>query len=146
MTHLNDAYEFRNAMGLPCRLAHRDARMFPMAMGQRDEDRKDWRAVLRCLANISEESKELLSSIDQPSAHVLKEMADLVYVCYQFAACLGWDLDEALRRVHASNLSKFGDDGHPIIVDGKVQKGPNYKPPYLDDLVHDVPGATSDAE
>lgn len=146
MSHLDDAYEFRLAMGLPIGMAHRDARMFPLALGQRDEDGRAWRAVLSCLANISEESKELLSSIDQPSTHVLKEMADLAYVCYQFAACMGWDLDEALRRVHASNMTKFGDDGRPTIVNGKVQKGPNYRPPYLDDLVHDRQGATSDAE
>ena len=27
----------------------------------------------------------------------LKELSDLVYVCYQFAANEGWDLDEAMR-------------------------------------------------
>ena len=66
----------------------------------------------------------------------LKELADLVYVCYQFAASQEWDLDEALHRVHDSNMSKLGDDGKPIYrPDGKVLKGPNYKPPYLDDLI-----------
>ena len=39
-------------------------------------------------------------------------------------------------RVHKSNLSKLGLDGKPIYHDdGKVLKGPNYTPPYLDDLV-----------
>lgn len=43
---------------------------------------------------------------------------------------------EALRRVHASNMSKLGDDGKPIKrEDGKVLKGPNYTPPDLSDLV-----------
>lgn len=43
---------------------------------------------------------------------------------------------EAFKRVHASNMSKLGDDGKPIKrADGKVVKGPNYKPPVLDDLV-----------
>jgi predicted HAD superfamily Cof-like phosphohydrolase len=43
---------------------------------------------------------------------------------------------EALRRVHASNMSKLGDDGKPIFrEDGKVLKGPNYKKPYLTDLL-----------
>ena len=37
----------------------------------------------------------------------LKELADLVYVCYQFAASQEWDLDEAMRRVHESNMSKI---------------------------------------
>ena len=66
----------------------------------------------------------------------LKELADLVYVCYQYAENIGWDLDEALDRVHRSNLSKLDDDNTPIYrEDGKVLKGPNYKPPNLKDLV-----------
>ena len=66
----------------------------------------------------------------------LKELADLVYVAYQFAASQEWDLDEAMRRVHESNMSKLGDDGKPIYRDdGKVLKGPHYKPPTLNDLI-----------
>ena len=66
----------------------------------------------------------------------LKELADLVYVCYQYAENMGWFLDEALNRVHISNMSKLGEDGKPIYRDdGKVLKGPNYKPPTLTDLV-----------
>ena len=66
----------------------------------------------------------------------LKELADLVYVCYQMAACQEWDLDEAMRRVHRSNMSKLGEDGKPIYRgDGKVLKGENYAPPILDDLI-----------
>ena len=69
-------------------------------------------------------------------AECLKELADLVYVCYQYAENMRWDLDEALYRVHESNMSKLDDDGHPIYrEDGKVLKGPNYKPPNLEDLV-----------
>jgi len=66
----------------------------------------------------------------------LKELADLVYVCYQFAASQEWDLDEAFRRVHDSNMSKLDDNGKPIYrADGKVLKGPNYKEPHLLDLI-----------
>ena len=57
----------------------------------------------------------------------LKELADLVYVCAQYAENMDWDLEQALRRVHRSNMSKLGDDGKPIKrADGKVLKGPNY--------------------
>jgi len=67
--------------------------------------------------------------------HALKELADLIYVCYQYAENMGWSLDEALNRVHESNMSKLGEDGNPIYrEDGKVLKGPNYKPPDLSDL------------
>ena len=66
----------------------------------------------------------------------LKELADLVYVCYQYAENMNWFLDEALNRVHESNMYKLGEDGKPIYrEDGKVLKGPNYKPPDLSDLI-----------
>ena len=66
----------------------------------------------------------------------LKELADLVYVCYQYAANMGWDLDEAMHRVHESNMSKLDEYGKPVLrEDGKVLKGPNYSPPNLEDLV-----------
>jgi len=92
---------------------------------------------------IVEEFKEFLDAENQlimglrvNAAECLKELADLVYVCYQYAENLGWDLDEALNRVHQSNMSKLGEDGQPIRrEDGKVLKGPNYKPPTLTDLV-----------
>ena len=69
-------------------------------------------------------------------AEALKELADLIYVCYQYAENMGWLLDEALDRVHKSNMSKLDTEGNPIYrEDGKVLKGPNYKPPTLTDLV-----------
>ena len=76
----------------------------------------------------------------EPPVNQLKELADLVYVCYQYAESQEWDLDEAMRRVHASNMSKLGEDGKPIYRgDGKVLKGPNYAPPELNNLITDVP-------
>ena len=66
----------------------------------------------------------------------IKELSDLVYVCYHYAANMGWDLDEALRRVHRSNMSKLDEDGKPTYrEDGKVLKSANYQPPTLSDLV-----------
>ncbi len=84
---------------------------------------------------IGEEFQEFMVEMEGPAAS-LKELADLVYVCYGYAATFGWDLDEAVERVHESNMSKLGDDGKPIYrEDGKVMKGPNYKKPDLSDLV-----------
>ena len=69
-------------------------------------------------------------------SEALKELADLIYVCYQYAENMGWLLDEALDRVHLSNMSKIDEEGKPVYrEDGKVLKGPNYKPPTLTDLV-----------
>lgn len=93
---------------------------------------------------IAEESNEFfmayddaLNDIQNPRSReaALKELADLVYVCFQFAAAAGWELDEALARVHRSNMSKLVD-GKPVKrEDGKVLKGPNYEPPFLTDLI-----------
>ena len=92
---------------------------------------------------IVEEFKEFLQAdLEMALMHppdreaCLKELADLVYVCAQYAENMDWDIEQALRRVHKSNMSKLGDDGKPVTrKDGKVLKGPNYKPPDLSDLV-----------
>lgn len=42
---------------------------------------------------------------------------------------------EIVTRIHASNMSKLGDDGQPIYDHaGKVLKGPNYRKPDLTDI------------
>ena len=83
------------------------------------------------------EDLEFRHSMREVFEQELKELADLVYVCFQYAENMEWDLEEALDRVHKSNLSKLGLDGKPIRrKDGKVMKGPNYQPPNLLDLVN----------
>lgn len=97
---------------------------------------------------IEEEFKEFLEAHDEMfdpvepgydtgEAKALKELADLVYVCFQYAENMEWDLNTAMERVHESNMSKLDDDRKPIRrEDGKVLKGPNYAKPYLEDLCH----------
>ena len=83
---------------------------------------------------IIEELHEFTDATDKEN--LLKEMADLLYVIYGYAATYGLPIDEAFKRVHESNMSKLGDDGKPLYrEDGKVLKGPNYKPADLGDLV-----------
>ena len=89
---------------------------------------------------IREEFNELLEAhinedSDEDKLHTLKELADLVFVCYQYAVARNWNLDTALKRVFESNMSKFVD-GKPLRrEDGKILKGPNYQPPFLKDLL-----------
>jgi NTP pyrophosphatase (non-canonical NTP hydrolase) len=89
---------------------------------------------------IREEFNELLEAhinedTDEDKLHTLKELADLVFVCYQYAVARNWNLDIALKRVFESNMSKFVD-GKPLRrEDGKILKGPNYQPPFLEDLL-----------
>ena len=86
---------------------------------------------------IAEEYLEFRRSMREGFEQELKELADLVYVCFQYAENMEWDLEEALDRVHKSNMSKLGLDGKPIRrSDGKVLKGPNYQPPTLTDLIN----------
>lgn len=76
------------------------------------------------------------------SPNLLKEGADLLYVLLGTFVSLGLEeqLVEAFRRVHISNMSKLDENNKPIYRDdGKVMKGPNYKPPNLDDLIGTMP-------
>ncbi len=116
------------------------AKEFRQKYGLKSSADRSSRAVQHKL--IVEEFKEFLEAEGMlfmhgrnHQEHALKELADLVYVCYQYAQNMGWLLDEALDRVHESNMSKLDEDGKPIYrEDGKVLKGPNYKPPDLSDL------------
>lgn len=83
---------------------------------------------------VAEEFKELINA--ESCEEIMKESCDLIYVILGTFVEFGWDLEEAFRRVHLSNMSKLGEDGKPIYrEDGKVLKGPNYKKPDLSDLV-----------
>ena len=86
---------------------------------------------------ITEEFNEFMGESGSNQAALLKELADLVYVCYGYADRFGWDLDEAFRRVHLSNMSKLDPvTGKPIFrEDGKILKSSAYKEPNLRDLV-----------
>lgn len=80
-----------------------------------------------------EEHEELVEAIESGDlAAIARELADVAYVAYGSAWSLGIDLDAALREVHRANMSKLGDDGKPVYRDdGKVLKGPNFRPPDL---------------
>jgi len=84
----------------------------------------------------------------------LKELADLVYVIYGYANARGWNLDEALYRVHSNNLGRmYQPDGsikrHSNNLgrmyqpdgsikrreDGKIEKNKAYPKVDLSDLV-----------
>ena len=100
------------------------------------------------VALITEEAREFLDASDEVFAdpenqdarhELLKELSDLVFVCYQFAAAFNLDLDRAMTLVFESNMSKLDEQGKPIFrTDGKVLKGPNYQPPDLMSCVPDV--------
>ena len=102
---------------------------------------------------IEEEVKELFAEIDTAIGYLekgeetprsvyqamLKELADVQVVISGLSVALKplyQKLENAFRLVHASNMSKMGEDGKPVVrEDGKILKGPHYSPPDLSGLV-----------
>lgn len=67
---------------------------------------------------------------------VADALTDLLYVVYGAGHAYGINLDTCFTEVHASNMSKLGEDGKPIYrEDGKVLKGPNFFEPELEEIV-----------
>jgi len=85
---------------------------------------------------IEEEYQEWLDSDLEGAQAELKELADLVYVIYGYANASGWDLDEALYRVHSNNLGRMYQPDGSIKrrEDGKIVKNPDYPKVDLGDL------------
>ena len=67
----------------------------------------------------------------------LKELADLLYVIYGYANAQGWDVEEALRRVHKNNMGRMYQPDGTIKrrADGKIEKNKDYPKVDLSDLV-----------
>ncbi|WP_129789434.1 MazG nucleotide pyrophosphohydrolase domain-containing protein [Promicromonospora panici] len=82
---------------------------------------------------------EVLRTGGDPTAAyraLAKELADVLYVTYGAADALGIDLPAVFVEVHRSNMSKLDANGQVLRrADGKVLKGPGYRPPVLDDVV-----------
>jgi predicted HAD superfamily Cof-like phosphohydrolase len=57
-------------------------------------------------------------------------LADILYVTYGAAITYGVDLDQVVREVHRSNMSKLDEMGRPVLrEDGKVLKSARYTRP-----------------
>jgi len=93
--------------------------------------------IINC---IGEEYSEVFAEVamdaeDVDPEKLTKELCDLLWVTYQAAAFFGLPIEQAFKRVYDSNMSKLGSDGKPVLrEDGKILKGPNYKPAELGDL------------
>jgi len=77
---------------------------------------------------------------------VLDALVDLQYVLSGTIVAFGLHevFDASFDEVHASNMSKLGEDGKPIYrEDGKILKGPNYFKPDLGKVIKTVLDARS---
>lgn len=122
MTPLEMVREFHEAFGVPAY----DAPRIPPAE----------RISLR-IGLIHEEFHESFKAlVANDLIGIADGLADMVVVIYGTALEYGVNLDAVLEEVHASNMSKLGPDGKPILrEDGKVLKGPNYFPPDLEKVL-----------
>ena len=122
--------EFQRAMGLP--VGH-VARLVP-------EDQKAVRHEL-----IREELEEFLEALETDDmVEQADALIDILYVAFGGLVVMGIDAEPLFDEVHRSNMSKFGEDGKPIIAgpndpdgifEGRVKKGPNYFKPNLKSLL-----------
>jgi len=65
-------------------------------------------------------------------------MTDILVVVYGAGHTYGLNLDNSFEEVHKSNMSKLDENNKPIKrkEDGKIMKGPNYKPPSLENIFY----------
>ncbi len=88
---------------------------------------------------IVEEMDEWVEAVDLrgPSDEELKELSDLIYVIYGYAYAKGWNLDEAIKRVHENNMGRMRQPDGTIKrrEDGKIIKNKDYPKVDLGDLV-----------
>lgn len=117
--------EFHDAMGLPV---------------NNQPTRLEYEDIESRLDVIHEELTEVESALHDDSVSAedtLKEFADVLYTVYSLAVATGyWPyLEEAFYRVHESNMTKVDPNtGKVEYKNGKVLKGPHYKPPNFDDM------------
>lgn len=131
--------DFMTAMGQPVSQGWEDIEGIKLGLKLIEEETEEFREAVENIFENTEcgEGEDVLNDSREDLA---KELADILYVCYWTAAKIGIDVNEAFRRVHASNMSKLDPDGKPVKrEDGKVLKGPGYHAPDLSDIVRHVP-------
>ena len=91
---------------------------FMQAFGQSVETQPTWpdfnTRELR-VDLIQEEVDELVEAIaNKDMVEIADALTDILYVVYGAGHTFGIDLDECFTEVHASNMSKLGEDGTPL--------------------------------
>ena len=115
--------EFHEAFGLAVD-AKKTHDLLVLRFNLHDEEHNE---VANEFANLDEARTP--DEIREAKIALTKEIADNIYVLLGSAVALGLPIVEVFDATHTSNMSKLGEDGKPIYrEDGKVLKGPNYKP------------------
>ncbi len=98
-----------------------------LAMDLFEEEDEEFHEAVEALLNAVE--MDDLDVVPELRRQVLKEGLDLIFVTVGYLLAAGYNVDEGWLRVCSSNMTK------QRTPEGKVQKGPKYVPPHLDDLV-----------
>ena len=110
MTLLEDATEFRKTFNqeiqpsmVSCGFVKE--RLFDMQVRLIAEEVNEF---LEACAELKKRPNDIRCHIE-----VLKELCDLIFVCFQFAATYSLRVDVAMDRIYVSNMSKLDDNGKP---------------------------------
>jgi predicted HAD superfamily Cof-like phosphohydrolase len=130
--HLNKVAEFHKAFG------QKDGR-WPELIPNAEYDLRH--------SLMKEENDEYLEACYNKSlVEIADALGDQLYILCGTILKHGMHhiIDEVFNEIHASNMSKLGEDGNPVRrEDGKILKGPKYFRPELDKFFKpnsDAPG------
>ncbi|MFL1895970.1 nucleoside triphosphate pyrophosphohydrolase family protein [Aquimarina sp. 2-A2] len=88
---------------------------------------------------MKEENEEYLEAAQNDDlVEVADALGDMLYILCGTIIEHGMQhkIEEVFDEIQRSNMSKLGEDGHPIYrEDGKVLKGPNYFKPNLQQIM-----------
>ena len=127
----NQVSRFQKAMEQPID-TELSSKQLILRMSFIDEEVKELRDEVLTAVKELEETKAVSHQVH---VNLLKELGDVMYVASGFAVTFGLPISRAFDRIHESNMSKMVDGKAIKNDEGKVMKGPNYRPPLLDDLV-----------
>ena len=88
---------------------------------------------------MKEENEEYLEAAQNGDlVEVADALGDMLYILCGTMLSHGMQdkMGEVFLEIQQSNMSKLGEDGHPIFrEDGKVLKGPNYFKPNIGEIL-----------
>lgn len=139
---VNQVKDFHDTYGLPVKkqgeLKQMDFEKMKALLELRSklimEEAAETAAAMSDYIKLTEEKK--IEERKDAHREILDGIGDTIVVCVGAALALGIDIEEVMRRIYTSNMSKLGEDGNPIYrEDGKVLKGPNFFNPDFSDLI-----------
>lgn len=87
--------------------------------------------------NKDQAGEDVLAQAKLDHVEVADALADIVYTCFGMATRLGIDLDEVIKEVHRSNMTKLDKEGKPVYNDkGKVIKSAEFEPPSIEEVLN----------